>query len=115
MAIYHYGKTKRKEGKPNLSYYTVINRFIESIDIIMMEDIDIDSILDDHSKDRLKYSNKKYIELLERDKYLDFSSMIYNLVKLLENNPDILEELNNKVKHLIVDEYQDVNIFKKGL
>lgn len=111
----YYGKTKRKDGKPNLNYYTVINRFIESIDTIMMEDMDIDSIIDDHNKDRLKNSYIKYNELLEKDHYLDFSSMIYRLVKLLESDSEVLRELNNKIKHLVVDEYQDVNIIQEKL
>lgn len=107
-----YGKTKKDDGKKKpLSYYTVINRFIESVDIIMTEDIDPDSLSNKH----LKESYFKYCELLERDKYLDFSSMIYILVKSLENKKEILEDLNERVKHLVVDEYQDVNRIQERL
>lgn len=109
-----YGKTQRKDGKPNLGKYTVINRFIESCDLVMTEDIDPDLISDGH-KDRIKTSYKRYMELLDEDKYLDFSSMLYIFVKMLENDSEVLEELNNKVKHLIVDEYQDVNIIQEKL
>ena len=42
----YYGKTKKTDGKPNLSKYTVINRFIESCDLVMNEDIDPDLIRD---------------------------------------------------------------------
>lgn len=102
----HYGKTSAK-----LHRYTIINRFIETVDLIMMEDIDPQLI----RKDRVRDTYYKYCELLERDKYLDFSSMIYNLVKMLETDPGVLKELNDRIKHLVVDEYQDVNRIQEKL
>ena len=102
----YYGKTSAK-----LRYYTIINRFIETVDLIMMEDINPEDL----SKERVRDTYYHYCEILERDKYLDFSSMIYNLVKLLETDKKVLAELNMKIKHLIVDEYQDVNKIQEKL
>ena len=40
---------------------------------------------------------------------MDFDDMIVNTVRLLENNPDVLDYYNNKFKYIMVDEYQDTN------
>ena len=40
---------------------------------------------------------------------MDFDSMILNAVRLLEENPDILEYYSNKFRYIMVDEYQDTN------
>lgn len=40
---------------------------------------------------------------------MDFDDMIVNTVKLLKENPDILEYYGNKFKYVMVDEYQDTN------
>lgn len=40
---------------------------------------------------------------------MDFDDMIINTVKLLEENPDVLEYCTNKFRYVMVDEYQDTN------
>ena len=50
-----------------------------------------------------------YQKSLKRADAMDFDDMIVNTVKLLEENPDVLEHLTNKFKYVLVDEYQDTN------
>ncbi len=40
---------------------------------------------------------------------MDFDDMIYNTVRLLDDNDDIKEYYNAKFKYIMVDEYQDTN------
>jgi ATP-dependent DNA helicase Rep len=40
----------------------------------------------------------------------DFDDLILIPVLLFQNNPDILEKWQNKIRYLLVDEYQDTNI-----
>ncbi len=40
---------------------------------------------------------------------MDFDDIIVNTVKLLQNNPDVLEYYQNKFRYIMVDEYQDTN------
>ena len=40
---------------------------------------------------------------------LDFDDMIMLTVRILEENPDILEKYRNRFKYILVDEYQDTN------
>ena len=52
---------------------------------------------------------KKYnIKLIENNS-MDFDDILINMVKLLKNNPDILEYYHGKFKYIMVDEYQDTN------
>ena len=51
----------------------------------------------------------RYQEELARANALDFDDIIMLTVRLLEENPDILEYYQHKFKYVCVDEYQDTN------
>ena len=95
----------------NLRHYDTIKRFLESADIVMTEDIDT-----------RKLSNKRFAEcylayrnLLEEEKYFDFSSIIHKFVKAVKEDREKQKEIASRVKHVIVDEYQDVNKIQEML
>jgi Superfamily I DNA and RNA helicases len=41
---------------------------------------------------------------------MDFDDILINMVKLLEQNPDIAELYREKFRYVMVDEYQDTNM-----
>lgn len=51
----------------------------------------------------------KYQQLLKNADAMDFDDIIFNTVKLLENNEDVREYYQNKFRYVLVDEYQDTN------
>ncbi|MDR2457200.1 MAG: UvrD-helicase domain-containing protein [Clostridiales Family XIII bacterium] len=51
----------------------------------------------------------EYNKELKNNNAFDFSDLISKLVFLLENNKDILEEMQERYKYIMVDEYQDTN------
>ncbi len=51
----------------------------------------------------------KYQQLLKNADAMDFDDIIFNTVKLLENNDDVREYYQNKFRYVLVDEYQDTN------
>ena len=53
-------------------------------------------------------------ELLKNDA-MDFDDLIANTVRLLEENPDVLEEYRNRFQYIMVDEYQDTNYLQYKL
>ena len=57
----------------------------------------------------------KYQELLHEHNSLDFSGIQYEALKLLEQRPEVLAQLRDKVTHLMVDEYQDTNTIQERI
>jgi DNA helicase-2/ATP-dependent DNA helicase PcrA len=51
----------------------------------------------------------KYREIMSKCNYIDFDDQIHFACQILENFPDILDKYQSQVKHLLVDEYQDIN------
>ena len=52
---------------------------------------------------------------LERDQYIDFSLMIRLAVEELERNSPAINQALNGARHILVDEYQDVNPMQERL
>ncbi len=50
-----------------------------------------------------------YERRLKECQAFDFDDLIYQAVRLLKNNEDIRENYQNKLKYILVDEYQDTN------
>ena len=51
----------------------------------------------------------KYEEMLKKADAMDFDDIIVNTVKLLKENPDVLEYYQRRFRYVMVDEYQDTN------
>lgn len=50
-----------------------------------------------------------YERILSRNNAMDFDDLILNAVRLLKENPDVLEKYQERFKYIMVDEYQDTN------
>lgn len=93
------------------SKYGVIAKFLHSFDIVRMEDIDISRL---SNKDFAECC-RRYANFLETDRFLDFQAMIYNLVRLIESDKSAKIALHGRIKHLVVDEYQDIDQLQEEL
>lgn len=51
----------------------------------------------------------KYWEIMSKCNHIDFDDQILFACQILERNPDLLEKHQSRAKHLLVDEYQDIN------
>lgn len=56
-----------------------------------------------------------YNEILEEENILDFSGIQIEVFNLLKNNKEILQQLKEKIKYIMVDEYQDTNYVQEQL
>ena len=56
-----------------------------------------------------------YRAQLQADSYFDFSSMLEIAVNELTNNEDLRRRISERVKYVVVDEYQDVNPIQERL
>lgn len=52
---------------------------------------------------------RRYEELLERAGALDFGSLITAMVRLLSENREVRDRFRRRYRHVLVDEYQDIN------
>ncbi len=50
-----------------------------------------------------------YEASLRKASAIDFDDLLLYTAKILDTNPDIKEELNNRWRYLLIDEYQDTN------
>lgn len=57
----------------------------------------------------IKQIYEKYEEDLKNSNAFDFDDLLVKSVKILRNNPDILQRWQNKFDYILVDEYQDTN------
>lgn len=58
---------------------------------------------------------KLYSEILEGENATDFSAIQSEMLSLLESQPQVLAELQDKIRYLIVDEYQDTNTIQERI
>ncbi len=52
---------------------------------------------------------EQYWEIMSKCNYVDFDDQILFACRILEKNPTILKKYQFRAKHLLVDEYQDIN------
>lgn len=57
----------------------------------------------------------EYNDIVEEENLLDFSSIQVEAYRLLQNHPDILKEIQSKITHIMVDEYQDTNYIQEQI
>ena len=51
----------------------------------------------------------RYQTKLRKNNAVDFDDIILNTVKILSENPDVLQKYQERFKYILVDEYQDTN------
>ena len=58
---------------------------------------------------------EQYQEHLEDENCLDFSTIQVDALRLLDERPEILDEIRAKIQYLMVDEYQDTNTIQERI
>jgi DNA helicase-2/ATP-dependent DNA helicase PcrA len=87
------------------------------LNVVSEEVIDPDTLLN-APEEPLKALGESYClyhQQLEEANALDFSTIQLEALKLLQNNPQVLEELRQKIQYMMVDEYQDTNTIQDTL
>jgi len=51
----------------------------------------------------------KYQKYLEANNALDFDDLLFKIVHLFKNFPEVLEKYQDKFRYILIDEYQDTN------
>ncbi len=63
----------------------------------------------DYRKEKIATVYELYQKRLKENNAIDFDDIINYTIKILMENPDILEYYANKFQYVLVDEYQDTN------
>lgn len=58
---------------------------------------------------------KEYREILNEGNLMDFSSIQIEAFQLLNDHPEVLDEMHSQITHIMVDEYQDTNFIQEQL
>ena len=63
----------------------------------------------DFRKEKIAEVYERYQKRLKENNAIDFDDIINYTIKILMENPDVLEYYSNKFQYILVDEYQDTN------
>ena len=111
-ALYEMVKMKRKAPAWDKAKMlaALINKFVEEM-------VNTEKMKQDPRKElsAMALCMEKYRELLISENAIDFSTMQTECYALLKKRPEILKELQEKVKYLMVDEYQDTNFIQEQI
>lgn len=98
------------DGKP-LKQFVDSKLYQKILSIVREAHID-EAALGAHS---IRDALEKYHALLDKKGYLDYSRIIYEAVTILAVNEELQAKIAERIKYLIVDEYQDVNPLQECL
>ena len=84
---------------------------------MMEERVDVKAMSEDEDKD-MRFLGKlvlRYRSLLERKNVMDFSSIQTETWEMLDRNERICNAVQDKIRYIMVDEYQDTNYIQEQL
>ena len=89
------------------TYGETLNTFLTTLNVIHQQQIDIDTIGDP----TLSEAVRRYRDVAHGypNYFSDFNSIIDQMLEFLNENPAGLEDIRSGLRHLFVDEYQDVD------
>ncbi len=97
-------------GQP-LKRYTDTQRYLSAISILREADTDDDALKDCSVLAGLE----RYRSFLDEMRHLDYSAIIEVAVEVLNCDLALKERLAERIKHVIVDEYQDLNPIQEAI
>lgn len=101
-------KINRWEKSSNLMYY---------LSKVSEECLDIEELLasDDGRIRAIGQFAEIYRKQMEEENTLDFSTIQTETLHLLENRPEVLSKLHEKLRYIMIDEYQDTNTIQEKI
>jgi len=103
-------QTRTLKGEA-LKRYIDTSRYIQCLSILREAELD-QSLLGDTT---MAEGLAAYRALLEKKRYFDYTAILEHAVVRLETDPAVRGRIGGRLKHVIVDEYQDVNPIQERL
>lgn len=92
-----------------LSHKTILGEISRAKDSLVPPGEFLKSAGQDTRMQKIGECYKKYQSLLKNADAMDFDDIIFNTVRLFEENPDVMEHYQRQFRYVMVDEYQDTN------
>ena len=102
--------TKKQESR-----WSKANTLLHWINKVSEEVLNVDDLLSSEDP-RIRGLGKcyqKYMEDLDEENALDFSTIQSETFDLIDKHPHVLKELQDQIKYIMVDEYQDTNTIQE--
>ena len=93
----------------HLSYKTILSEISRAKDSLIDSAVYAKSAEADVRKVDISRVYTMYQNMLSSADAMDFDDIIFNTVKLLSSDKEVLEYYQNKFRYIMVDEYQDTN------
>lgn len=103
--------TTRDLNGRTLRRYVDTSRYVEALSVLREAHLN-DAILRGTS---IVAGLRSYRELIRDKRYLDYSSIMEEAVRAVAADADLHARLGARIKHVIIDEYQDVNPIQEAL
>ena len=103
--------TSTKINGSKLRRYTDTDKYLKSLAVLREDDVNMREVYGCSVADGLN----QYRTQIAKDSYFDFSSMLENAVVQLTDNSDLRTRVSERLKYVVVDEYQDVNPIQERL
>jgi DNA helicase-2/ATP-dependent DNA helicase PcrA len=106
---------------PKISKFPQSNVIAEIISLAFNTQNSLEEVLESRFPHFLYLSNEinqiacLYIQKKQELSVMDFDDLLLNCRRLLMENSDILKNLSGRFQHILVDEYQDVNIIQADI
>ncbi|MFI3206160.1 MAG: 3'-5' exonuclease [Clostridia bacterium] len=96
-------------NEKNMPVKVVLSEISKAKDSLIDANEYIENARSDYRLQMIGKLYREYQQELKRADAMDFDDLIVNTVKLLKENPDVLDYYQNRFEHIMVDEYQDTN------
>ena len=94
---------------------TELEDFDRAVSILKLQEGNIDTQSGDKKTDKFKIFFQEYQARLKESNMIDYDDILILSVRLLENNPDVLEYYQNICEYIIEDEAQDSSAVQQKL
>ena len=104
-------------GSSRTPWWQKAENVMQSVNKVSEEALNPDDLLNaaEPEVQALARCYQQYQTHLKEESYLDFSTIQVEALRLLEEHPDILNKIRDKIEYLMVDEYQDTNTIQERI
>lgn len=101
----------------NTGAWRQAGEIVKIVNNLAEELVDVDKMMSDADERIVAVANiiEQYALIMEEENLIDFSSIQTETYKLLTEHSEILNAVRDKVKYVMVDEYQDTNYIQELL